>query len=272
MPGGRDWKYASACLSAFSARNVAASSTAFRRSCESRRVRCSSRALNATRPARFIRACFIRSLPQAIARTPRRCGTTSAAPVDPSTICGFKGASMRRSLAGTRVLVLGGSSGIGLATAKAAAAGGANVTLASRSSEKVNAAVAEVGHGAAGAPLDTTNDAALEAFFAKQPEWDHIVVSVAAGRSAGLHDLSLPHHYGNTNAKFWSAYKTARLARISPEGSLTLVSGFLSHRPNKDALLQGCINAALESLGRGLALALSPVRVNTVSPGLIDTP
>jgi NAD(P)-dependent dehydrogenase (short-subunit alcohol dehydrogenase family) len=74
------------------------------------------------------------------------------------------------------------------------------------------------------------------------------------------------------NAKFWTAYKTARLARISAEGSLTLVSGYLSHRPNKDALLQGCINAALESLGRGLALALSPVRVNTVSPGLIDTP
>src|SRR5215510_7372380 len=179
---------------------------------------------------------------------------------------------MSRSLAGTRVLVLGGSSGIGLATAKAAAEAGAKVTLASRSSERVSAAVAAVGHGAAGVPLDTTNDAALEGFFAKQPEWDHIVVSVAAGRSAGLHDLSLQDAYGNMNAKFWSAYKTARLARIAPEGSLTLVSGFLSHRPNKDALLQGCINAALESLGRGLALALSPVRVNTVSPGVIDTP
>src|SRR5262245_18349626 len=98
---------------------------------------------------------------------------------------------MSPSLAGTRVLVLGGSSGIGLATANTAAAGGAEVTLASRSNEKVNAAVAPVGHGATGVPLDTTNDAALEAFFAKQPEWDHIVVSVAAGRSAGLDDPSL---------------------------------------------------------------------------------
>jgi NAD(P)-dependent dehydrogenase (short-subunit alcohol dehydrogenase family) len=179
---------------------------------------------------------------------------------------------MSRTLAGTRVLVLGGSSGIGLATAKAAATAGAKITLASRSTEKVDAAVAQVGSGAVGISLDTTDDSALEAFFAQQPEWDHLVVSVAAGRSAGLHDLSLQDAYGNMNAKFWTAYKAARLARISPEGSLTLVSGFLSQRPNKDALLQGCINAALESLGRGLALALLPVRVNTVSPGLIDTP
>ena len=179
---------------------------------------------------------------------------------------------MGRSLQGMRVLVLGGTSGIGLATAQAAAAAGANVTVASRSNDKVNAAVAQIGHRASGTALDTTNDAALEAFFNKQPEWDHIVVSVAAGRSAGLRDMSLQDAYGNMNAKFWTAYKTAKLARITPEGSLTLVSGFLSQRPNKDALLQGCINAALESLGRGLALTLAPVRVNTISPGLIDTP
>ena len=159
-----------------------------------------------------------------------------------------------------------------MATAQGAAASGAKVTVASRSGDKVNAAVATIGGGASGLPLDTTNDAALEAFFSKQPEWDHVVVSVSAGRSAGLHDMSLQDAYGNMNAKFWTAYKTAKLARITAEGSLTLVSGFLSQRPNKDALLQGCINAALESLGRGLALALAPVRVNTVSPGLIDTP
>ena len=96
---------------------------------------------------------------------------------------------MGRSLKGSRVLVLGGTSGIGLATAQAAAAAGAKVTLASRSSDKVKAAVAQVGKGAVGVALDTTNDAALEGFFATHPEWDHIVVSVAAGRSAGLQDL-----------------------------------------------------------------------------------
>jgi NAD(P)-dependent dehydrogenase (short-subunit alcohol dehydrogenase family) len=179
---------------------------------------------------------------------------------------------MGRSLKDARVLVLGGSSGIGLAAAKAAAAAGATVTIASRSNEKVQAAVAQIGKGASGTALDTTDDAAVEAFFARQPEWDHIVVSVAAGRSAGIRSLTLQDAYANMSAKFWTAYRTARSARITGDGSLTLVSGYLSQRPHKDALLQGAINAAIEGLGRGLALEMAPVRVNTVAPGLIDTP
>src|SRR4029079_11763203 len=121
---------------------------------------------------------------------------------------------MTRSLKGSRVLVLGGTSGIGLATAQAAAAQGAHVTVVSRSGDKVKAAVATIGGRAAGVPLDTTNDAALEAFFTQHREWDHIVVSVAAGRSAGIHDMSVQDAYGNMNAKFWTAYKTAKLAAI----------------------------------------------------------
>ncbi|MEC9055349.1 MAG: SDR family oxidoreductase, partial [Verrucomicrobiota bacterium] len=55
-------------------------------------------------------------------------------------------------------------------------------------------------------------------------------------------------------------------------GSLTFVSGFLADRPSASSVLQGAINAALEGLARGLALELAPVRVNAVSPGMIDTP
>jgi NAD(P)-dependent dehydrogenase (short-subunit alcohol dehydrogenase family) len=179
---------------------------------------------------------------------------------------------MGRSLAGARVLVLGGSSGIGLAAAKAAATAGARVTIASRSNGRVEAAVSQIGNGASGEALDTTDDAAMEAFFGRYPEWDHIIVSVAAGRSAGIRALTLQDAYANMSAKFWTAYRTARSARITRDGSLTLVSGYLSQRPNKDALLQGAINAAVEALGRGLALEMAPVRVNTVAPGLIDTP
>jgi NAD(P)-dependent dehydrogenase (short-subunit alcohol dehydrogenase family) len=73
-------------------------------------------------------------------------------------------------------------------------------------------------------------------------------------------------------SKFWGAYRVARAAKIKQGGSLTFISGFLSVRPSAGAVLQGAINAALEALARGLALELAPIRVNAVSPGLIETP
>lgn len=60
--------------------------------------------------------------------------------------------------------------------------------------------------------------------------------------------------------------------RIAERGSLTLISGLLSEKPSASAVLQGAINAALEALARGMALELSPIRVNTISPGMIETP
>jgi len=74
------------------------------------------------------------------------------------------------------------------------------------------------------------------------------------------------------NNKFFGAYRVARAARIHDGGLLTLVSGFLSQRPSATSVLQGAINAALQALARGLALERAPVRVNAVSPSMIDTP
>ncbi len=73
------------------------------------------------------------------------------------------------------------------------------------------------------------------------------------------------------DSKFWGAYRLAKAAKLNEGGSITLISGFLSHRPSPKAVLQGAINAALESLVRGLALEFAPLRVNAVSQGLIDT-
>ena len=72
--------------------------------------------------------------------------------------------------------------------------------------------------------------------------------------------------------KFWGAWRVARSADIRPGGSLTLVSGFLSIRPRPNSAIVGAANGALELLARSLALELAPVRVNCVSPGIIDTP
>jgi NAD(P)-dependent dehydrogenase (short-subunit alcohol dehydrogenase family) len=176
------------------------------------------------------------------------------------------------SLASTRVLVIGGSSGIGLAVARQALTAGASVTIASRSEEKLAEARHELGGSVLAAVLDTGDEVGIESFFAAQAPFDHIVVSAAQTASGPVRKLPLEDAKRAMESKFWGAYRIARAARFSERGSLTLISGFLSERPSATAVLQGAINAALEALARGLALELSPVRVNTVSPGLIDTP
>lgn len=175
------------------------------------------------------------------------------------------------SLSNQRVLVVGGSSGIGLAVAQSAALAGAEVTIASRSAGKLTAASQVLGT-ASSAVIDTADEIGIQAFFEKNDPWDHIVISAAQTPSGPVRKLSLDDAKSAMESKFWGAYRVARAARFSERGSLTLISGFLSERPSASSVLQGAINAALESLGRGLALELSPVRVNSVSPGLIDTP
>ncbi len=174
-------------------------------------------------------------------------------------------------LADTRILVLGGTSGIGFGVAHAARAAGAHVTVASRSQEKVDAAIERLGATAHGAVLDTGDAAALEAYFDAEDAFDHVFCSASSTKVAAVKELSLEDAYASFNSKFWGAYRLARAAKITQGGSLTFTSGFLSVRPKPGAAIQGAINAALEGLTRGLALELAPVRVNCVSPGLVKT-
>jgi len=177
-----------------------------------------------------------------------------------------------QSLNNQRILVIGGSSGIGLAIAAATADAGAAVTIASRNQEKLTAVASKLSGAVHIAVLDTGDNGLLEGFFEKQMAWDHVVVSAAQTTAGAVRSLSLTNAKAAMESKFWGAYRVARVARINEGGSLTLVSGFLSERPSATAVLQGAINAALEALARGLALELAPVRVNAVSPGMIATP
>jgi NAD(P)-dependent dehydrogenase (short-subunit alcohol dehydrogenase family) len=176
------------------------------------------------------------------------------------------------SLKNQRVLVVGGSSGIGLAVATQAHAEGAAVTIISRSQAKLDQAAAGIGADIGTVALDTADNHAIERFFAGATPWDHIVISAAQTQSGPIRKLSLEEAQKSMDSKFWGAYRVARAARFSERATLTFVSGVLATRPSAASVLQGAINAALEGLSRGLALELSPVRVNAVSPGLIDTP
>jgi NAD(P)-dependent dehydrogenase (short-subunit alcohol dehydrogenase family) len=175
-------------------------------------------------------------------------------------------------VAGNRVLIVGGSSGIGFATAKLFVQRGAETTVASHDPAKLDEAVRRIGQGARARQLDIMNDESIVDFFASEGAFSHIVVTAAATETGSIRDLPLKAAYKSMDSKFWGAYRVARSAMFSKEGSLTLVSGFLSHRPDANSVLQGAIiNSAIEGLVRGLALEFAPVRVNAVSPGIVDT-
>ncbi len=168
------------------------------------------------------------------------------------------------------VVVVGGSSGIGYATAELCKAEGATVIIASRSGDRLRAAAERL--GVRGIAADVTSDAAIENLFRECGTVDHVAVTAAQLRSAHIKELSIEDAKATMESKFWGAYRVAQKADIAPGGSLTIVSGFLSVRPRPGSVIVGAANGALESLARGLAIDLAPVRVNAVSPGIIDTP
>ena len=174
------------------------------------------------------------------------------------------------SLAGKKVVVVGGSSGIGLAVAEQAKTQGADVVIASRGPERLKAAADKL--GVKGIAADVRNDDSVANLFRTCGPVDHVVVTAAQLRTGPFKTVSMDDVRATFEAKFWGAWRVARAAEILPGGSLTLVSGFLSIRPRPGSAIVSAANGALESLTRALALELAPIRVNAVSPGIIDTP
>src|SRR5450631_3377847 len=173
-------------------------------------------------------------------------------------------------LASKKVVVVGGSSGIGLATAELAKSEGADVVIASRNADRLKAVADKL--DATAIPTDVTGDESVIELFRKCGPVDHVVVTAAQLRSGPFKTVSMEDVRSTMEGKFWGAWRIARAADIRAGGSLTLVSGFLSIRPRPNSAIVGSVNGAIESLTRALALELAPVRVNCVSPGIIDTP
>jgi NAD(P)-dependent dehydrogenase (short-subunit alcohol dehydrogenase family) len=173
-------------------------------------------------------------------------------------------------LANQKVVVVGGSSGIGLSTAELAKHEGAEVVIAARNAERLDAAAKKL--NATAIPADVTSDESIAELFRKCGPVDHVVVTAAQLRTGPFKTVKMEDVRATMEGKFWGAWRVARAAEIRPGGSLTLVTGFLSIRPRPNSAIVGAANGALESLARSLALELAPVRVNAVSPGIIDTP
>lgn len=177
-------------------------------------------------------------------------------------------------LENTNVLVIGGTSGIGLGVAHAVADRGAIPFVASRRQASVGRALAELPGGARGATIDLTDPSALGRLADDVGEIDHLVYT--AGEPLELPSLAdttpaVANSFFQT--RFIGALSAARVfgPRLRSGGSITLTSGTAAWNPSYGAL-PSSLCGAMNALTTALAVELAPVRVNAVAPGMIRTP
>ena len=173
-----------------------------------------------------------------------------------------------------RVVIIGGSSGIGLATAKMAATAGAKVIIAGRTGSKLKVAKTEIGNDVDTYRVDLTEEASIKELFDKVGSFDHLVITGPAPQFGHFLELNIERVHQEFEGKFWGQYRAAWYGAksISQSGSIVFMSGAYSARPVPGASSLAAVQAGIEGLARGLAIDLSPVRVNVISPGLTDTP
>jgi NAD(P)-dependent dehydrogenase (short-subunit alcohol dehydrogenase family) len=176
------------------------------------------------------------------------------------------------SIESQSVVIIGGSSGIGLAIAKEAVDAGADVTIAGRSQNKLDQARQAIAGDVTALTVDVSDEQSLKNFFKQIGGLDHLIVTGASVKTGPWHEFSVADARASMDSKFWGQYMAAHYAQIRPQGSITFFSGILSRRPSAGQASLAAINGAVDALGRALAVELAPVRVNVISPGLTDTP
>jgi NAD(P)-dependent dehydrogenase (short-subunit alcohol dehydrogenase family) len=172
-----------------------------------------------------------------------------------------------------KVLVAGGSSGIGLAVSRLARERGARVVIASRSAQEKHRELAEaVGPDIETVSLDVNDGQGMEAALERVGAIDHLVVTTRPPLTPALFAQADLEQAGQAfDTKFWGQCRLIQKAhgRIGPGGSIVLTSGIAGERIYAGSFAMGVINSATETLCRALAVELAPIRVNAVSPGFV---
>src|ERR1700741_2864285 len=179
-----------------------------------------------------------------------------------------------RELFEKRIVVLGGSSGIGLAVAQQVVARGARAIIASSNTDRIKQAVATLDGNAEGYTLDLTNERDIQNFFQNIGDFDHLVFT--AGDTLQLNELvatDLTKARHAFELRYWAALAAVKYANphIRRDGSIVLTTGVAGRRPHKGWTVAASVCGTIEALTRALAVELAPIRVNAVSPGVVRT-
>jgi NAD(P)-dependent dehydrogenase (short-subunit alcohol dehydrogenase family) len=174
-----------------------------------------------------------------------------------------------------RVVVLGGTSGIGLAVAKAARAEGSHIVVVSSQPSRVSAALTLLGAGVEGYVANLSDETAVEALFGKVGSFDHLVYTAGDSvRQSALEKTQLEDAKIFFDVRFWGAFLATKHASrlIRPGGSIVFTSSTVPRRPSVGYAIGASISSAVEAFAVAMAIELAPVRVNVVAPGIVRTP
>jgi len=174
-----------------------------------------------------------------------------------------------------KVVIVGGSSGMGLATAQRLTRETYSVVITARTQVRVDEALGQIGGAASGQVLDYADRAGIAAAFARVGAFDHLVVAGAGPAAWGAFAaLSRDALQAAFDSKFWGYFDTlqAALPTLADRGSITLVSGAAARVTLPGMAGLAAVNGAIERMGLTLAKELAPRRINILSPGLVDTP
>ena len=173
------------------------------------------------------------------------------------------------TLAGQSILIVGGTSGMGRATARAAAARGATVVAAGRRPVAERTPI----EGVTEAVVDVSSEESIRALVGGLDRLDHLFVTATTGRPGPFLEQDVAAARSFMDGKFFGSWACARYAAplLPPGGSITFVTGGAVVRPPRHGSMIAAAFAALEALTPALALELGPVRVNTIRPGYTDS-
>lgn len=173
-----------------------------------------------------------------------------------------------------KVVILGGGSGMGFALAEKVVAQGGNVVICGRNADTLSKAVSSLGATASFMAFDLGDEAGVKAAFEAIGPLDHLVSTAAQLTFAPALELTTEQVQSMLVSKFWGPFYASKYAapHLAKTGSITFFSGLAAYRPAPGVSIVASLNAGLEGFAMTLALELKPVRVNVISPGVVDTP
>lgn len=177
-------------------------------------------------------------------------------------------------LSNKKIVVLGGSSGLGLAVAKAASREGANVIIVSSNQQRVSSALELLVGESSGYAIDLSKEENIKAFFEQLGTFDHLVYTAGENISMSMvENMDIEQAKDFFTIRFWGALAAIKYgkANLNVGGSITLMSGNFGQRPSLGYSLGASICGAMDAFTRAMAVELAPIRVNNIAAGVIKT-